>query len=69
MTLQIERLDSLLKNADPLIANTLDRALAEKEFVPHEYDDATEADNETGNPVYIEFRRQPNPGNKRSPKR
>jgi len=32
MTLQIERLDSLLKNADPLIANTLDRALAEKEI-------------------------------------
>ena len=32
MTLQIERLDGLLKNADPLIANTLDRALAEKEI-------------------------------------
>jgi len=32
MTLQIEKLDGLLKNADPLIANTLDRALAEKEI-------------------------------------
>jgi len=32
MTLQIEKLDSFLKNSDPLIANTLNRALSEKEI-------------------------------------
>ncbi|KAG2474334.1 MAG: FO synthase subunit 2 [Nitrosopumilales archaeon] len=32
MTLQIEKLDSFLKNSDPLIADTLNRALSEKEI-------------------------------------
>ena len=32
MTLQIERLDSLLKDADPLISETLSRALSDKEI-------------------------------------
>ena len=33
MTLQVERLDTLLKNADPLISETLNRALSDKEMV------------------------------------
>jgi len=32
MTLQIEKLDSFLKNSDPLISDTLNRALSEKEI-------------------------------------
>ena len=32
MTLQVERLDTLLKNADPLISETLNRALSDKEI-------------------------------------
>ncbi len=32
MTLQVERLDILLKNADPLISETLNRALSDKEI-------------------------------------
>jgi len=32
MTLQIERLDTLLRNGDPLISETLNRALSEKEI-------------------------------------
>ena len=36
MTLQIHNLESLLKNADPLISETLNRALAEKEISPKE---------------------------------
>jgi len=36
MTLQISRLDSLLKNADPLIALTLNKALSEKEITVKE---------------------------------
>jgi len=36
MTLQIHNLESLLKNADPLISNTLNRALSEKEISPKE---------------------------------
>lgn len=32
MTLQIDRLDTLLRNGDPLIAETLNRALSEKEI-------------------------------------
>jgi FO synthase subunit 2 len=36
MTLQIERLDTLLKNAEPLISETLNRALSEKEISTEE---------------------------------
>jgi len=36
MTLQISRLESLLKNADPLIASTLNKALSEKEITVKE---------------------------------
>jgi 5-amino-6-(D-ribitylamino)uracil---L-tyrosine 4-hydroxyphenyl transferase len=36
MTLQISNLESFLKNADPLISNTLNRALSEKEVSPKE---------------------------------
>jgi FO synthase subunit 2 len=36
MTLQIHNLESLLKNADPLISDTLNRALSEKEISPKE---------------------------------
>ncbi len=36
MTLQITNLDSLFKNADPLISDTLNRALSEKEISPKE---------------------------------
>jgi len=32
MTLQVERLDTLLKNTDPLISETLNRALSDKEI-------------------------------------
>ncbi len=32
MTLQVERLDTLFKNADPLISETLNRALSDKEI-------------------------------------
>ena len=36
MTLQLSNLESLLKNADPLISDTLNRALSEKEISPKE---------------------------------
>ena len=36
MTVQIHNLDSFLKNADPLISDTLNRALSEKEISPKE---------------------------------
>ena len=36
MTLQIHNLESFLKNADPLISDTLNRALSEKEISPKE---------------------------------
>ena len=36
MTLQLSNLDSLLKNADPQISDTLNRALSEKEISPKE---------------------------------
>ena len=36
MTLQLSNLESLLKNADPLISDTLNRALSEKEIAPKE---------------------------------
>lgn len=36
MTLQVERLDPLLKNADPLISETLNRALSDKEISENE---------------------------------
>ncbi len=36
MTLQMNNLESLLKNADPLISDTLNRALSEKEISPKE---------------------------------
>jgi len=36
MTLQIHNLESLLKNVDPLISDTLNRALSEKEIAPKE---------------------------------
>lgn len=47
MTLQITNLDSLFKNADPLISDTLNRALSEKEISPKEAEhlyDAKELD-------------------------
>jgi 5-amino-6-(D-ribitylamino)uracil---L-tyrosine 4-hydroxyphenyl transferase len=36
MTLQINNLESLLRNSDPLISDTLNRALSEKEIAPKE---------------------------------
>ena len=36
MTLQLSNLESLLKNVDPLISDTLNRALSEKEITPKE---------------------------------
>ena len=36
MTLQIKKIDSFLKNIDPLIADTLNRSLSEKEISPKE---------------------------------
>ena len=36
MSFQNQKIDSLLKFADPVIANVLDKALSEKEILPHE---------------------------------
>ena len=37
MTLQNEKIDSLLKIADPVIANILDKAISEKEISAKEH--------------------------------
>ena len=44
MTTNVTRLDSLLKNADPLISSTLDRALSEKEISAKEAEQLFYAD-------------------------
>ena len=36
MSLQNQKIDSLLKFADPVIAGVLDKALSEKEILPDE---------------------------------
>ena len=36
MSSKIEKLDSFFKNADPLVAETLNRALSDKEISPQE---------------------------------